>query len=182
MALIKILQYPDKQLKRKGVKVTDFGDAFQKTVDDMFETHYSAKNCAGFAATQLDIKNAPHVTVIDFSPDHDQPLCLVNAVITHREGTQKEHEGCMSVGVDIGIYVDAKVERAFKIHVKAQDRYGKAIEFDAEEFMAKCIQHELDHLDGKIFLDHLSPLKRSLVEKKLMKELKALKDESISER
>lgn len=170
MTILKILQYPDPRLKRKGIKVENFNEGFQKLIDDMFATHYAADNCAALAATQLDIENAPHVTVIDFSPEHDQPLCIVNGEIIAREGEQYEEEGCMSVGVDIEIYLHAKVKRALKIKVKAQDRYGQTVEFDVEGFMAKCIQHELDHLDGKIFLDRLSPLKRKMLEKKLIKE------------
>lgn len=173
MTILKILQYPDVRLKRKGIKVRDFGDNFQKIVDDMFATHYAADNCAALAATQLDIENAPHVTVIDFSPEHDQPLCIVNGEIIAREGEQYEEEGCMSVGVDIEIYLHAKVKRALKITVKAQDRHGQSVEFEADGFMAKCIQHELDHLDGKIFLDRISLLKRTILEKKLVKEKKS---------
>lgn len=170
MAKVDILQYPDLRLKRKGQAVTDFGDEFQQYVDIMFETHYAASNCAALAATQLDLEPAYHVTVIDFSPNHDQPLCIVNGEIIAREGEQNEDEGCMSVGCDENIYVHAKVHRAYKIRLKAQDRYGKTFEMNAEEYMAKCIQHELDHLDGKIFLDRLSPLKRKMAEKKLAKE------------
>ena len=174
MAIVNILQYPDLRLQRKAIKVEDFGEAFQETIDDMFATHYAADNCAALAATQLDIEPAPHVTVIDFSPDHDQPLCLVNAEIIEREGEQNEAEGCMSVGCDVQIYVHARVKRALKIKVKAQDRYGSPIEFAAEGYTAKCIQHELDHLEGKVFLDRISPLKRKVLEKKLSKEKKML--------
>ena len=170
MAIIDILQYPDPRLKRKGLKVEDFGEVFQTTVDDMFATHYAADNCAALAATQLDIDNAPHVTVIDFSPERDQPLCIVNGEIISREGEQNEEEGCMSVGADIEIYLHANVKRALKIKVRAHDRYGKAVEFEVEGYMAKCIQHELDHLEGKIFLDRISSLKRRMLEKKLGKE------------
>ena len=172
MAVIEILQYPDKRLKRIANKVEDFGDDFQAIVDDMFETHYNAKNCAALAATQLALDPAPHVTVIDFSPTKSEPLCIVNGEITAREGTQKEEEGCMSVGCDIDIFLHAYVKRAMKITLKAQDRYGKPFEMDAEGFMAKCIQHELDHLDGKIFLDHLTRLKRERLIAKYKKELK----------
>ena len=170
MSLIRILQYPDPRLKTIARKVTDFKDpALQKIIDDMFETHYAAQNCAALAATQLDIPNPPHVTVIDFSPEKNSPLCLVNATIVAREGDRHEEEGCMSVGCDIGINVYEKVNRADKIKVNAFDRHGKPLEFEADGFMAKCIQHELDHLDGKIFLDHLSKLKRYRLEKKLEK-------------
>lgn len=170
MALIRILQYPDPRLKTLAKKVTDFKDpSFQKIVDDMFETHYAATNCAALAATQLDIQNPPHVTVIDFSPEKNSPLCLVNASIVAREGERHEEEGCMSVGCDIGINLYEKVNRSDKIKVSAYDRHGNPLELEADGFMAKCIQHELDHLDGKIFLDRLSKLKRHRLEKKLDK-------------
>lgn len=174
MTKIRILQYPDPKLKRVAKTVNDFGKAFQKIVDDMFESHYGADSCAALAATQLDLPTPPHVTVIDFSPMKNEPLCLVNAKIIKTEGTHTENEGCMSVGCDIGANVYEKVTRAAKIKVKAQDRYGKHLEFEADEFMAKCIQHELDHLDGKIFLDHLSKLKRNRIEQKLLKLKKRL--------
>lgn len=165
MAIIRILHYPDKLLQRKAKKVTEFDDKLQKIIDDMFETHYSQENCAALAATQLDIANAPHVTVIDFSDNKDEPLCLVNGEIIERSGEMHEFEGCMSVVG--GIY--EKVKRAAKIKVRAQDRYGKPMEFEATEFMAKCIQHELDHLDGVLFIDRLSSLKRHMVDKKVNK-------------
>ena len=167
MSIIKILQYPDPKLRRIGIKVTDFGDATQKIIDDMFETHYAAENCAALAATQLDIPNAPHITVIDFSENKDQPLCLVNGKIVAREGVAIETEGCMSVGCGGEIF--SQVKRAAKISVEAQDRKGKTIAFEAEGFMAKCIQHELHHLDGKLYIDLLSDMKRNQVEKKLKK-------------
>lgn len=165
MAIIKILQYPDPRLKTVGKRVEVFDDQIQKIIDDMFETHYAAKNCAALAATQLDFEEPPYITVIDFSTERNQPLCLVNAEIIHREGTRTEPEGCMSVPG--GTY--EKVTRADKIQVRAQDRHGKILEFEADEFMAKCIQHELDHLDGKLFIEHLSPLKRQRIDKRLSK-------------
>ena len=171
MSLIRILQYPDPRLKTIAKKVTDFADPqFQQIVDDMFETHYAATNCAALAATQLDIPNPPHVTVIDFSPQKNTPLCLVNGVIAAHEGELAEEEGCMSVGCDVGINLYEKVTRAQKIKVTACDRHGNPLEFETDGFMAKCIQHELDHLDGKIFLDRLSKLKRQRLEKKLKDE------------
>lgn len=166
MTVLRILQYPDPRLKQAGHRVEEFGASTQKIIDDMFETHYASPHCAALAATQLDIPQAPHITVIDFSPEKNQPLCLVNAEILSREGARVEEEGCMSVGG--GVY--EKVKRSEKIRVKAQDRYGKSLEFEAEGFMAKCIQHELDHLRGVIFLDHLSNLKRSRIDKKIAKE------------
>jgi peptide deformylase len=170
MAKIRILQYPDPRLKTIAKKVEHFDDpALQKIINDMFETHYGADNCAALAATQLDIVDPPHVTVIDFSAKKNQPLCLVNGEVVSGEGEHTEEEGCMSVGCDLGVGVYEKVSRPAKITVKAFDRHGKALEFEADGFMAKCIQHELDHLNGKIFLDHLSKLKRQRLEKKFDK-------------
>ncbi len=93
MSIIRILQYPDPLLRRKGIEVTDFSDHTQKIIDDMFETHYAQKNCAALAATQLDIPNAPHITVIDFSEKKDQPLCLVNAKVVEASGEENSEEG-----------------------------------------------------------------------------------------
>ncbi len=170
MALIRILQYPDPRLKTLGRKVENFDDPkLQQIIDDMFETHYAADNCAALAATQLDIEDPPHITVIDFSENKNEPLCLVNGEVISCEGTHTDTEGCMSVGCDIGSGVYEKVTRPAKISVKAYDRHGKLLEFEAEGFMAKCIQHEIDHLNGKIFLDHLSKLKRQRLEGKLNK-------------
>jgi len=170
MAKIRILQYPDPRLKARAKKVEDFNDpTLQKIIDDMLETHYGSDNCAALAATQLDIVDPPHVTVIDFSATKDQPLCLVNAEVAGGEGEHTEEEGCMSVGCDLGVGVYEKVTRPARIKVKAFDRHGKALDFEADGFMAKCIQHELDHLNGKIFLDHLSKLKRHRLEKKFDK-------------
>lgn len=166
MAILKILDYPDLRLKTKAKHVESFDDRIRQIIDDMFETHYATENCAALAATQLDIENPPHITVIDFSEKKDQPLCLVNAEIIEREGTHTEIEGCMSVYPNA---IHDKVTRATKIKVRALDREGNPIEFMAEGFMAKCIQHELDHLDGKVYLDHLSKLKRQLIEKKIAK-------------
>jgi peptide deformylase len=173
MSIVKILQYPDTRLKRVAQKVEDFGAEFQRYADTMFQTHYAADNCAALAATQLDLNPGYHVTVIDFSAEHDQPLCIVNGDIIAREGEQNEEEGCMSVGCDVDVYLHAKVKRAMNITLRYQDRHGEVQEMQAEGFMAKCIQHELDHLDGKIYLDRLSTLKRKMLEKKLNKELRS---------
>lgn len=165
MTVLSILQYPDPRLKTVARTVDDFGPETQQIIDDMFETHYNAVNCAALAATQLDIQNPPRITVIDFSENKDQPLCLVNGEIIERSGEKTEEEGCMSVGGN----TFEKVTRAEKIKVRAQDRDGKALEFEAEGFMAKCIQHEFDHLDGKIFLDRLSTLKRQRIDARFEK-------------
>ena len=165
MTVIRILQYPDPRLKIKGEKVTDFGTETQKMIDDMFETHYSTENCAALACTQLDFQHPKHITVIDFSEQKNQPLCLVNAEIIEKIGEETSPEGCMSVG---GAAYE-KVTRAAKIKVSAQDRHGNPLNFEAEGFMAKCIQHELDHLNGKLFIEYLSHLKRDRIKKKIEK-------------
>lgn len=165
MAIIKILQYPDPRLHRKAEKVEKVDDSVRKIIDDMFETHYAQENCAALAATQLDFEHPKHITVIDYSPEKDQPLCLVNGEIIGRSGEMYEQEGCMSVPG--GVW--EKVKRSQKIKVRALDRDGKEIEFEAEGYDAKCIQHELDHLDGKLFIDHLSRLKRQRAERKIEK-------------
>lgn len=161
MPILQILQYPDSRLQRKARRVEQIDDAIRHIINDMFETHYKADNCAALAATQLSIPDPPHITVIDFSEEKNQPLCLINAEIIERDGETYEGEGCMSIA---GIY--DKVRRASKIKVRALDREGKTLEFEATGFMAKCIQHELDHLNGTIFIDHLSKLKRERIDKK----------------
>ena len=167
MAVLEILQYPDPRLKLVGHQVEVFDERILQIIEDMFETHYAADNCAALAATQLDIENPPSITVIDFSEKKDQPLCLVNPNIIESEGKRTEEEGCMSVGMAGAVF--AKVTRADRIRVQALDRTGQPLDFWADGFMAKCIQHEIDHLHGKIFLDHLSKLKRSRLEDKLKK-------------
>ena len=161
---LKILQYPDPRLKRVAKKVKHFDAAFQKVVDEMFELHYATPNCAALAATQLDMEPAWHVTVIDYSAEKNQPVCLVNAEIVDREGDQIEYEGCMSVFPDV---LHEKVKRSMKIKVKAQDRHGKPLEFEAEGYFAKCVQHELDHLEGLIYLNRLSNIKLDRIHRKM---------------
>lgn len=165
MAKLRILQYPDPRLKTVAHKVSTIDASVQKIIDDMFETHYSTDNCAALAATQLDIENPPAITVIDFSLQKNQPLCLINPKIIERGGELAEDEGCMSVAGK----TFEKVKRSAKIKVHALDRNGKPLEFIAEGFMAKCIQHEIDHLNGIIFLDHLSRFKRHRIDTRLKK-------------
>ena len=167
MATFNILQYPDKRLERKGHHVAEIDARISQIIDDMFETHYSTKNCAALAATQLDMPDPPHITVIDFSDKKDSPLCLVNGEIIASEGEMDEEEGCMSV---MGVY--EKVKRASKITVSAMDKHGKPLTLEVDGFMAKCIQHELDHLNGTIFIDKVSSLKRSRIDKKFVKWLR----------
>jgi peptide deformylase len=170
MAIYQILQYPDPRLKTIGRKVDDFGPEMQQVIDNMFETHYAAPNCAALAATQLDMPTPPYITVIDFSPERNQPMCLVNGEIIAREGEVIGEEACMSVGGNIS----ENVKRAEKIQVKAQDRHGKPMEFEADGFLARCIQHELDHLEGIVFLDRLSSLKRKRAEKRMLRNIRLM--------
>ncbi len=164
MAILRILDYPDPKLKRVAKKVEKIDNRIKQIIADMFETHYAAKDCAALAATQLDMEDPPYITVIDFSPKKNQPLCLINAEIIERVGSHKELEGCMSVYPD---HIHATVTRAQEITVKYLDEKNQEHTLKAEGFMAKCIQHELDHLNGTIYIDHLSRLKRALVEKKI---------------
>lgn len=167
MTILRILQYPDALLKRMGIPVQHFDEPFQRFVDDMFETHYATPNCAALAATQLDVPTPWSVTVIDYSKDKNQPLCLVNPVILSGQDEQYEYEGCMSVCPDV---IHEKVKRAMSITIEAQDRYGNALAFSAQGYFAKCIQHEVDHLNGKLFIDRLNKIKHERVLRKIKKQ------------
>ena len=162
MAILPILQYPDKRLAQRASEVTDLNAELKQIVADLFETHYAQDNCAALAATQLGIMK--RITVIDFSDKKDEPLCLINPVYRPVRGTTNQPEGCMSVK---GIY--NKVKRHEVIHVTYQDVDGQEHTFEADGFMAKCIQHEIDHLDGILFIDRLSALRKTLITNKLRK-------------
>lgn len=162
MSLLTILEFPDPRLRTRAQPVTEFGPALKRLVADMFETMYAAPGI-GLAATQVDIHR--QLLVIDISDTKDQPLVLINPRIVAREGSQTYQEGCLSVP---GIYAD--VDRADRVRVEAQDVDGRALEIEADGLLAVCIQHEMDHLAGKLFVDYLSPLKRELVRKKLEKQ------------
>ena len=162
MAKLNILTIPDKRLKTKATAVDKFDKQLKTLVKDMLETMYAAPGI-GLAATQVDVHQ--QVVVIDISEDKNQPLCLINAKIIKKDGQQLHEEGCLSVP---NIY--AKVKRASNIEVEAQDENGQPFSLQADELLAVCIQHELDHLQGIVFLDHLSPLKRKIALKKLEKE------------
>lgn len=162
MAKLNILTLPDKRLTTVAKPVSVFDQALRTLVADMFETMYEAPGI-GLAATQVDVHK--RVVVIDVSEEKDQPLCLVNPKIIDKQGQQVHEEGCLSVP---GIY--AKVKRASTIMVEAHNEKGQEIKIEADELLAVCIQHELDHLQGIVFLDHLSPLKRKMALKKLEKE------------
>ncbi|HXS26885.1 MAG TPA: peptide deformylase [Steroidobacteraceae bacterium] len=167
MALLPILEYPDPRLRERALPVTAFDEAFGRLVDDMLETMYAAPGI-GLSATQVNVRR--RLLVIDISEKHDEPLVFVNPEILSREGAAKSEEGCLSVP---GIF--DQIERAAKVRVRAQDRHGEWFERDLEGMLAVCLQHEMDHLDGKLFVDYLSDIKRDRIRKKLDKERKERK-------
>ena len=164
MALRTILEYPDPRLRTRAQPVTRFDAALGTLIDDMFETMYGAPGI-GLAATQVDVHQ--RLIVIDISPERNQPLTIINPQILTREGEASTEEGCLSVP---GIFDEVK--RAAKVRLRAQDRDGNLFEGDFEDILAVCIQHEMDHLEGKLFVDYLSDLKRERIRKKLEKERK----------
>jgi peptide deformylase len=144
--------------------VAQVDTSIRKLIDDMFETMYAAPGI-GLAATQVNVHK--RVLVLDITEDRSKPLALINPEIIVREGVEETEEGCLSVP---GVY--DKVTRAEKIRVRTLDRTGKQIEIDADGLLAVCIQHEMDHLEGKLFVDYLSELKRTRIRKRLEKERK----------
>jgi peptide deformylase len=165
MTRLTILEYPDPRLRTRATPVAAVDDGVRQLVDDMLETMYAAKGI-GLAATQVNVHK--RVLVADVSEEKNEPLVFVNPEILAREELGTMQEGCLSVP---GYYDD--VERAQRVRVRALGRDGQAFEVDAEGLLAVCIQHEIDHLDGKLFVDYLSELKRTRVRKKLEKEQKA---------
>jgi len=165
MALLKILEYPDPRLRTKAVPISSFGEGLQNQIDDMFETMYAAPGI-GLAATQVDYHH--QLFVLDVSENKENPLVFINPEILELHGVEEMEEGCLSFP---GVY--ARVERADSLTIKALDRQGKEFTMDADGLLAVCIQHELDHLKGKLFVDYLSALKRQRIKKKLEKEHKA---------
>ena len=162
MAILDVLSFPDERLRTVGKPVEEVNDEIKQLVSDMFET-MKDENGIGLAATQVN--RHVQVVVMDVSEDQNEPRVFINPEITRKDGSTISEEGCLSVP---GNY--AKVERAEAITVKALDQNGEAFELDAEGLLAICIQHELDHLKGKLFIDYLSPLKRQRIRKKLEKE------------
>jgi peptide deformylase len=160
--LRQILHYPDPRLRRKAEPVAEVTDEVRALIADMAETMYEAPG-VGLAAIQIGV--AQRVVVIDVSDTRDQLRVFVNPEIVSAEGKQVLEEGCLSVP---GIF--EPVARAEHVRVRALDRDGKAFELDATSFLATCIQHEIDHLDGKVFVDHLSRLKQQRIRKKLEKQ------------
>ena len=161
MSVLFILEFPDPRLRTRAAPVTVFDAKLKQFVADMFDTMYAA-NGVGLAATQVNVHQ--RVLVTDMSEGRTEPLALINAQILEKAGSQVYQEGCLSFP---GLYAD--VTRALKVKVKAQDVDGNEIVVDAEGPLAVCIQHEIDHLDGKVFVDYLSPLKRGMLLKRLEK-------------
>jgi len=158
-----VLRFPDERLKTKATQVTEVNDNIKTIVNDMFETMYD-ENGVGLAATQVNIHQ--QIVVIDVSENKETPIVLINPeIIARGEETLINEEGCLSVP---GCY--AKVDRHTQVTVKALDINGKEFTLDGEELLAICIQHELDHLKGILFVDYLSPLKRQRIKTKLEKE------------
>lgn len=172
MALLKILRYPDPRLHKIAKPVTEFGtERLRKLVADMADTMYDAPG-VGLAATQVDVHE--RVIVIDVSETHDQLIVFINPEITWAsEDKQVYDEGCLSVP---GIYDG--VERPAKVKVRAYDVEGKEFTVDADGLLAVCIQHEMDHLMGKVFVEYLSPLKRNRIKAKLQKEERGMEREA----
>ena len=161
MPLLTILHFPDPKLRTVAKSVTEFDDKLRQLVDDMFETMYEAPGI-GLAATQVD--RHIRLLVMDVSEGSDSPRCLINPEILEADGEEEMDEGCLSVP---GFY--ESVRRAEHIRVRAQDKYGEFFEFEAEGIDAVCVQHEMDHLEGKLFVDYISTLKRDRIRTKLVK-------------
>lgn len=161
MAILNILHYPDPRLREKALPVETVDQEIKQFVADMFETMYEAPGI-GLAATQANVQK--RIIVIDISEDKSSPLCFINPQIVEKDGEEEMEEGCLSVP---GIY--EKVKRAEHIKVRALDREGNPLEMEATGLLSVCIQHEIDHLEGKLFVDYLSELKRQRIRKKIEK-------------
>lgn len=162
MAILTILEFPDPRLRKKAAPVAGVDDDLRRLIDDMFETMYAAPGI-GLAATQVDVHR--RLLVADTSADKDEPQVLINPEILERDGVAVTEEGCLSVP---GYFEE--VERAERVRVRYLDRDGQAVERDVAGLLAVCIQHEIDHLNGKLFVDYLSEAKRQRIRKKLMKD------------
>lgn len=161
MALLTVIHYPDPRLRKKASPIDVVDKEIQSLVDDMFDTMYAAPGI-GLAAVQVDVPK--QLIVIDISETKDEPYCFINPQILEKRGEQMVEEGCLSVP---GIYEDVK--RYDWIKVRALDKNGKEFELETDGILAICIQHEMDHLQGKLFVDYLSELKRTRIRKKLEK-------------
>ena len=161
MSLLKVLRFPDERLRTVAQPITEFNAALQTQIDDMFETMYEEKGI-GLAATQVDYHH--QLIVMDLQDEVERPTVFINLEITAKSGDFCNEEGCLSVP---GVY--AQVDRAEFVTIKALDRDGKEFTLEADGLFAICLQHELDHLSGKLFVDYLSPLKRQRIKQKLEK-------------
>ena len=164
MSLLTILHHPDPRLRQKAKPVNVFDDKLQQLIEDMFETMYDAPG-VGLAATQVGVPL--RLSVMDCSETRDQRMVMINPEVSARDDLQKMDEGCLSVPD-----IQDTVQRYNRLHLRALDATGQPYELDAEGLMAQCIQHEIDHLDGKLFVDYLSSLKRERIRKKLLKQQK----------
>ena len=166
MAKLRILEFPDPRLRKKAVPVEVVDDPLRQLIDDMFETMYEAPGI-GLAATQVDVHR--RLLVADVSQEKDEPQVLINPEILERDGSAITEEGCLSVP---GYYEE--IERAEHIKVRYLDRDGNEQESEYEGLLAVCVQHEIDHLDGKLFVDYLSEMKRQRIRKRLEKDRRQL--------
>lgn len=164
MALREILHFPDPRLRKKALPIKEVTPAIRQLADDMLETMYDAPGI-GLAATQINVQQ--RLIVIDISKEQNDPHVFINPEIVAKQGEREYEEGCLSVPESYEI-----VTRADTVKVKALDKEGKPFELDADELLATCIQHEIDHLDGKLFVDYLSNLKRQRIKKRLEKQQK----------
>ncbi len=162
MALLPILQYPDPRLHKLAKPVNSVTDSTRRLIRDMSETMYAAPG-VGLAATQVDVHE--QIIVIDISETHDNLQVLINPELIKAEGEEESEEGCLSVP---GIY--EKVSRAERVTVRAMDEHGKSFTLEADGLLAVCIQHEIDHLRGKVFVEHLSHLKQTRIRARLKKQ------------
>jgi peptide deformylase len=161
MARLEILEFPDPRLRTRAQPVERFDAALGTLIDDMLATMYAAPGI-GLAATQVNVHQ--RLIVLDISENRDQPMVFINPVILARDGVEVSEEGCLSVP-----QIFEEVERAARVRVRAQDRQGQFFELELEGLLAVCLQHEIDHLEGKLFVDYLSALKRDRIRRKLEK-------------
>ncbi len=164
MAILEVLQYPDARLRKKAIPIKTIDESCCILARDMLETMYDNIGI-GLASTQVNVQK--RLVVIDLSEDKNEPIYLINPEILSSEGTEESQEGCLSVPE----YYDT-VTRAERISYRFQDLEGKVIEREADGLLSVCVQHEIDHLDGKLFIDYLSPMKRRRLRKKLEKQEK----------
>jgi len=170
MAKLTILEFPDPRLRRRAADVETVDDSLRQLIDDMFETMYDAPGI-GLAATQVDVHR--RLLVADVSSEKDDPWVLINPVILERDGVEVTEEGCLSVP---GFYEE--VERAGHVRVRFLDREGAEVETEFTGLLAVCVQHEIDHLDGKLFVDYLSEAKRQRIRRRLVKDQRQRQQDS----